>query len=64
MRTETSILNSEAGMTWLRQFALHDQKLAADLIEVFCFVSRDEFASGLRERVLNEANRVNGPIAL
>lgn len=64
MRTETSILNSEAGMTWLRQFALHDQKLAADLIKVFCFVSRDEFASSLRERVLNEANRVNGPIAL
>lgn len=58
------MLVSEAGMTWLRQFALRDQKLAADLLEVFCFVSRDEFATGLRERVLHEARRINGPIAL
>lgn len=58
------MLDSEAGMAWLRQFALRDQKLAADLLEVFCFVSRDEFATGLRERVLHEARRVDGPIAL
>jgi hypothetical protein len=51
-------------MAWLRQFALRDQKLAADLLEVFCFVSRDEFATGLRERVMHEARSINGPIAL
>ncbi len=58
------MLDSEAGMAWLRQFAVRDQRLAADLLEVFCFVSRDEFATGLRERVLHEARRVDGPIAL
>lgn len=58
------MLNSEAGMAWLRQFDLHDQKLAADLLEVFCFVSRDEFALGLRNQVLREAKLINGPIAL
>jgi hypothetical protein len=39
MPTETSMLDSEAGMAWLRQFALRDQKLAADLLGVFCFAS-------------------------
>lgn len=58
------MLESEEGMAWLRQFALHDQKLAADLLEVFCFVSRDEFATGLRKQILREAERINGPIAL
>ncbi len=64
MPSATSMLESEEGMAWLRQFALHDQKLAADLLEVFCFVSRDEFATGLREQILREAERINGPIAL
>ncbi len=64
MLTNTSMLDSEAGMAWLRQFALHDQKLAADLLEVFRFVSRDEFATGLRELVLHEARCIDGPIAL
>ncbi len=58
------MLDSEAGVAWLRQFALRDQKLAADLLEVFCFVSRDEFATGLRDQVLHEARGVDGPIAL
>lgn len=64
MPNETSMLDSEAGMAWLRQFALRDQKLAANLLEVFCFISRDEFATGLRKQVLHEARRVDGPIAL
>jgi hypothetical protein len=64
MSSETSILDSESGMAWLRQFALRDQKLAADLLEVFCFVSRDEFSIGLREQVLREAECISGRIAL
>lgn len=51
-------------MTWLRQFNPRDQKLAANLLEVFCFVSRDEFASGLKQQVLDQAQCINGPIAL
>ena len=58
------MLGSEDGRAWLRQFALRDQKLAADLLEAFCFVSRDEFATGLMKQVLHEARRVDGPIAL
>lgn len=64
MPTETSMLDSEAGMAWLRQFDLRDQKVAANLLGVFCFVSRDEFASGLREQVLHKARCIDGPIAL
>lgn len=64
MPTETSILDSQSGMAWLRQFAPHDQKLAANLLGVFCFVSRDEFATGLRDLVLREARSVDGPVAL
>lgn len=64
MPSSTSMLESEQGMAWLRQFALHDQKLAANLLKIFRFVSRDEFATGLRNQVLREAKRINSPIAL
>lgn len=62
--TNTSMLNSQNGLAWLRQFAEHDQKLAAELLKIFCFVSRDEFATRLREQVLREAELSDGPIAL
>ncbi|MGX6571441.1 phosphoribosyltransferase-like protein [Cupriavidus necator] len=64
MPTEMSVLDSQAAKAWLQQFALRDQKLAADLLGVFSFVSRDEFASGLMDQVLHQAESVNGPIAL
>lgn len=64
MLAETSVLDSESAKAWLRQFAVRDQKLAADLLEIFRFVSRDEFASGLKELVLHQAQFVNGPVAL
>ncbi|WP_220377491.1 hypothetical protein [Paraburkholderia sp. BL6669N2] len=64
MPTEMSVLDSQAAKIWLRQFALRDQKLAADLLGVFRFVSRDEFASGLTDQVMHQAQFIDGPIAL
>ena len=64
MAAATSVLESEAAKAWLRQFALRDQKFAANLLGIFRFVSRDEFASGLTERVLHRAQFVKGPVAL
>lgn len=64
MPVETSILESEAAKAWVRQFALRDQQLAAEMLGLLVFVSRDEFASGLTEQVLHHAESVEGPIAL
>ncbi|MGM9489785.1 phosphoribosyltransferase-like protein [Ideonella sp. YS5] len=59
-----AVLESEQTKAWLRQFALGDQHLAAELLKHFVLVSRDEFATGLRRLVLREASLVPGPIAL
>ncbi len=59
-----SILESEAGKAWVRQFGLRDQALAAEMLANFIFVSRDEFATGLTDQVMLHAQSVDGPIAL
>lgn len=64
MPAETSMLESEAAKAWVRQFALRDQQLAAEMLGIFVFVSRDELASGLTGQVLHHAEFVDGPIAL
>lgn len=64
MPAKTSMLESEAAKAWVRQFALRDQQLASEMLGIFVFVSRDEFASGLTAQVLRHAEFVDGPIAL
>lgn len=64
MPAETSMLESEAAKAWVRQFAPRDQQLAAEMLGIFIFVSRDELASGLTAQVLHHAKFVDGPIAL
>lgn len=64
MRPSISLLDTEPVQSWLRQFSLHDQRLAADLLEAFCFISRDEFATGLKKLVISQAKLIDGPIAL
>lgn len=64
MPAETSMLESEAAKGWVRQFALRDQQLAAEMLGIFVFVSRDELASGLTAQVLHHAEFVDSPIAL
>lgn len=59
-----SISDSESAKNWLRQFALADQRLAADLLNRFMLVSRDEFNNGLRALVLERASQVKGTIGL
>ena len=61
---KASILESEAAKAWVRQFGLRDQALAAEMLGNFVFVSRDEFATGLRDQVMLHADSVDGPIAL
>jgi hypothetical protein len=58
------MLESEAAKAWVRQFATRDQQLAAEMLGIFVFVSRDELASGLTAQVQHHAEFINGPIAL
>lgn len=64
MPAETLMIESEAAKAWVRQFAPRDQQLAAEMLGIFVFVSRDELASGLTAQVLHHAELVDGPIAL
>lgn len=59
-----SFHNSENAKAWLGQFEPEDQVLAQELLKSFLLVSRDEFVQGLRELILEEANKVYGSIAL
>ncbi|WP_051299945.1 phosphoribosyltransferase-like protein [Methylobacter luteus] len=60
----TSLLDQPLTQAWLNQFRIDDQPRAAALLSKFVLVSRDEFATGLRDLVSVRSQRIKGPIAL
>jgi hypothetical protein len=55
---------TDAGIAWLRQFQVSDQKMATTLLDAIVLVSASEFTDRLRKAILDRASRVNGLVGL
>lgn len=55
---------TELAQRWLGQFLLGDKALAKELLQALELVSRDQFADGLRNLILEKAGETTGPVAL
>jgi len=60
----TGIGSGNHARAWLQQFNMGDRPLAKKLLEAFCFVSRDDFIDHMRTMLINEAERIDGFVAL
>jgi predicted transcriptional regulator len=60
----TRLSETEEGIEWIKQFRIDDQLLASRLLDAITLVSNDEFVAGLRQRIIDKANEVDGMVAL
>ncbi|WP_445673084.1 phosphoribosyltransferase-like protein [Pseudomonas inefficax] len=59
-----SSTNDIGTLAWLGQFSPGDRLLAKQLLDAFVLVSRDDFIEHMREMLIAQADRLDGPVAL